>query len=127
MHTIAADYGRLCFEQSNNNNTTMVHLLTKVTPRIPARVTRQALRDYCEDINTLLSEHGIRYRIESEGRNGYVAVDLYDTTTNKCLENIACGTSRECAIETHTLALIALVNDARNKNKNQPVRRLVTV
>lgn len=67
------------------------------------RFTPRSLAELVAAINTyVLHTHGHNcpFKLESQGRNNYQAVDLYfrdDTPWGSCLRNISCGTSREVA------------------------------
>lgn len=60
------------------------------------------LREVVAEYNSSLLEHGVGLQFFIHGRNGYQAVDEYQTDSkgkwiSTVCENVGCGTSREVA------------------------------
>lgn len=85
------------------------------------RYTPKQLDSEVSRINGLLAEMDADTRLESHGRNGYQAVDVYpvDSRGNRIGSgincNVCCGTSRECgdAIKHYYAAIRISVLEAK--------------
>ena len=60
------------------------------------RYTYKDLQRDVMEVNEALKHKGANFHFRAQQRNGYTAIDLYDTPSGKCLRDVQGGSPLEC-------------------------------